>query len=556
MVRQWLIGIVLAVVALPVQARVIASIDRALIDANESFNLSISVDNMLSDEPDVSALADNFDVLGAQESNNTRIYNGEITQQRLFTFQLMPKRAGVLDIPPIRVGREASQPLSITVRAADTTSAAGRDIFIEVALDRESTWVQAEVILNLRVYRAALVRQEQLREPAFDGPEVLVQRLGDDRSFTKQIGDRSYDVYERRYAIYPQSSGTLDIGEFVYSGRIWQRSRLSSRRLFRSEPLSIEVQPIPPPPVAFPDASWLPASDIELTQRWNPDASRAVAGEPVTRAITLRATGLMAAQLPPLEPDIDAAVRVYPDQPELETQQAENGLIGIRTERYAVIAAAPGNYVAPAVQLPWWDVDESRWVVAELPATALVVAPGAADPGLTPPAAAGDGAADTATATPASVRQWQFAAGGATLLWLATVVAWALTRRRGPSGKARLKTDPTRLGARRQQLKLAVAAARSSEFDVAGRHLREWAALEFGGGPWSLSAIAARLDGPAAVAVNALNKALYGPGTTPPPADALARAISSLSKLPAAPRADRTAGALAPLSPLTGKPPQ
>ena len=559
MVARTLLLVGLFALANHAAARVIASVDRAMIDANESFNLAITVDNMLSDEPDLSVLADNFEVLGAQESNNTRIYNGEISQQRVFTYQLIARQEGVLEIPAIRVGRETSQPLSITVRAAETTSAAGRDIFVEVALDRDTTWVQAQLVLTVRVYRAVLVRQEQLLEPTFDGPEVLVQQLGNDRSFSKRIDDRTYDVYERRYALFPQASGELGIGEFVYSGRIWQRSRLSSRRLFRSSPLRLTVQPIPPPPPAFADAAWLPAAAVELTERWNPESREFVAGEPVTRAVRIKASGLMANQLPPLQPALDPSVRVYPDQPELETLPSEAGMVGVRTERYAVIAAAAGEYAVPRVTLPWWNVDEARWVIAELAPSKLAVAPGVGDPSEALPALGAPGTTSRDTqdrVAPALLRRWQWAAALAVTLWVATVLAWVLSARWRRSPARRQQADATRLGTRRRLLRSAERAVREQAFERAAQHLRDWAALEFGGGPWSLSAIAARLSGPPAEAIHRLNRALYGRESAAPAVAELAHAIGALAALPAAGQRREQSSALPSLSPLGDSPAQ
>ncbi|MEM8981680.1 MAG: BatD family protein [Pseudomonadota bacterium] len=536
--------------ALPAFATVVATIDRATIDANESFNLSIAMDNMSSVEPDIDALSDDFDVLGARESNNTRIFNGQISQQRLFTYQLMAKREGTLQIPPIRVGNESSKPMVITVRAPDTTDASGRDIFIEVAADRSTTWVQAEVVLTLRVYRAVVVRQATLREPTFDGVDVLIQPLGQDRLFSKQIDGRAYEVSERRYALYPQESGTLDIGEFVYQGRLWQGSRLSSHRLFRSEPLSITVEPIPPPPAQFPDADWLPASSVELSERWNPDSRTIVAGEPVTRELRLTAAGLMGAQLPPLGADTSDGVRVYPDQPELATTDADDGLVAARVERYAVIAKEAGSYTLPAVRVPWFDVDTGRWQVAELAAQSLNVEPA---PNAAPNvAAAVPPASDALDSRPPQtvLRLWQAAVAALTLVWLATLLLWWLSRRRTATVQPRRKALADSAGQRRRLIHAAQRAAGEQDFANTAARLREWAKLEFGDGPWSLSALAERLDGQPRQAIDALNRVLYGPGGDIDTA-ALAAAIGQLSRLgltrPVRPAAD---SALAPLSPL------
>ncbi|MEM1261107.1 MAG: BatD family protein [Pseudomonadota bacterium] len=548
--------LILALWAMPSLASVVASIDRATIDANESFNLSIAVDNMNSVEPDIAVLSEDFDVLGARESNNTRIFNGQISQQRLFTYQLMAKREGTLKIPPIRVGNESSKPMVITVRKPDTTDASGRDIFIEVTADRSSTWVQAEVVLTLRVYRAVVVRQATLREPTFDGVEVLIQPLGQDRLYSKQIDGRAYEVSERRYAIYPQESGTLNIGEFVYQGRLWQGSRLSSHRLFRSEPLSISVDPIPPPPAQFPDAAWLPASDVELSERWNPDSLRVVAGEPVTRELRLTAAGLMGAQLPPLDAGTSDGIRVYPDQPELATNDADDGLVATRVERYAVIAREAGDYTLPAIRMPWFDVDTGRWQVAELGTQTLQVeaAPNASPTvtAVAPPTAD----RTTAVAPVTDLRLWQAAVGALGLAWLATLLLWWLSTRRARKTPRQRASNKDNAGQRRRLIHSAQNAVQQQNFAAAAEQLRAWAALEFGVGPWSMSAVAARLDGRPRQAIEALNRVLYGPGGELD-ADELAAAIGKLSRLgPTRPVAPPVDSALAPLTPLGRDPAQ
>ena len=101
--------------AMTANAAVVASVDRADVEINESFTLKVLVDTDVDTEPDASALETDFTVGQRSQLSNTTIVNGEISRSRTWTYVLMPKRAGDLVIPPVKVGNEKSNPLHIVV---------------------------------------------------------------------------------------------------------------------------------------------------------------------------------------------------------------------------------------------------------------------------------------------------------------------------------------------------------------------------------------------------------------------------------------------------------
>ena len=116
MFKTWLVfGILLASFS-TAQAAVTARVDRNTIDLNESFMLEIVVDTEIDLEPDISTLHEDFYVGQSSQLSNTMIINGEISRSRTWSYQLMAKRTGELEIPPVTVGSERSEPLRISVR--------------------------------------------------------------------------------------------------------------------------------------------------------------------------------------------------------------------------------------------------------------------------------------------------------------------------------------------------------------------------------------------------------------------------------------------------------
>jgi len=90
--------------ALPVQASVVAAVDRANVELNESFTLKITVDTAIDIEPNADALEDDFFVGTRSQLSNTTIVNGQISRSRAWTYVLMAMREGELTIPSFRIG--------------------------------------------------------------------------------------------------------------------------------------------------------------------------------------------------------------------------------------------------------------------------------------------------------------------------------------------------------------------------------------------------------------------------------------------------------------------
>jgi len=67
-------------------ASVIATIDRPQVELNETFTLKIIVDTAIDEEPDASALEEDFFVGSRSQLSNTTIINGQISRSRTWTY--------------------------------------------------------------------------------------------------------------------------------------------------------------------------------------------------------------------------------------------------------------------------------------------------------------------------------------------------------------------------------------------------------------------------------------------------------------------------------------
>ena len=533
-------------------AAVVTRVDRADIELNESFTLEVISDENIDAQPDISVLEADFYIGQGSQLSNTTIVNGQIRRSKTWTYVLMPKRAGEITIPSISVGSQQSGPLAITVSEPTYAPPGEAEVFLTSEVDFDETYVQAQVLLSIKIYRSVATRQPALRDPSVSGVEVLSELAGDDRSYEAVIDGTAYNVVERVYALYPQESGTINISPARFEARVLRNGRITGRKVFESEPLTVSVLPIPDLPADFPGATWLPARDLQLTEDWSRDTDEVKAGEPLTRRVSISALGQLETQIPALEPPSTPGINVYPDKPELSRTVQTGGIRGMRSDQYAMIGVAPGPVVLPALEVPWWNTRTAQWEVATLPERTITVLPSGEAPPPPPaletePETDGEPAAadDTRTAMPATF--WRRVSELLAAVWLVTLLAWWWSSR--PVRQEPREPAPVPLHKQQSRLlKEARKAARAGDGDRVKQALLQWAAIEWpDNAPRSLGALADRVTPDLAGELRRFSSLSYGPQPGEFDGEALAAAIRSFSVL----KPDESSGdeSLPPLMP-------
>ncbi|MDH3907873.1 MAG: BatD family protein [Gammaproteobacteria bacterium] len=531
--RAWLALVTMLMSISAAQAAVTARVDRNAIDLNESFMLEIVVDTDIDLQPDVSSLHEDFYVGQSSQLSNTMIVNGEISRSRTWTYQLMAKRTGELVIPPVAVGSESSQPQRITVRQPTNAPPGEADVFITSEVDYAESYVQAQVLYRIKVYRAVPTRQPALRDPQFGGAEVLIEVAGEERSYDARLNDRTYNVVERAYAIFPQESGEVTISPARFEARVLRAGRITGRKVFESEPQAIRVLPIPEPPADFPDAAWLPARDLQLRDNWSRQPDDLKAGEPITRVIEINALGQLETQIPAIEPPNVSGVNIYPDRPELSRQIEPGGIRGVRKDQYAIIGVDGGVMTLPALRLPWWDVEAGEWKVAELPERSISILPSREAP-VVDPAPTVTTPVDDTEAPSAEVSMgrdfWRLVAQVVVVLWLLTLAAWWLSSR--PKREPREPAPPPLHKQQARHLKAARKAALSGDGAGVRQAMLEWGRLQWPDDtPRSIGALSRRVSAPLSDELGRLSLAAYGRNGEGWDGQALAKSVRSFAVL-------------------------
>jgi len=474
-----------------------ATLDRSNMQLGETVTLNLHVDgggNVAM--PDLSPLQQDFDILGRSQSSSLSIVNGKRSAELVIGVVLRPKHAGTLTIPSLTVAGAQTAPLALEVAAPNPAAAAAmhKSLFMEAEVTPQRAWVGQQLSYVVRLYYSGNISSGSLDTPQIDG--VQLSQVGGDLRYDAVRGGRQYHVIERRYALVPQHAGTLQIPALGFQGEALDPSDPDSF-FGAGTPVSASAPalavPVQAAPANWGKSAWLPARALSLTLSGWPDANTPVrVGQPINLVMKLSATGLPFETLPALSLPTLQGATVYPDQPATATANDGPWLVGSRQRGFAVVPEQAGTLTLPATTLRWFDVDTGQEQTAEIPAHSITVLPaagaaavspaaGASAPSATtsPPAAA---AAEPVAAASASAMPhdaaWRWIALASLLLWLLSVLAWWLWRRRAARGPAMVAAGSGAAESARRARQAFLAAARGSDAGAQLRSLLAWAQAE------------------------------------------------------------------------------
>jgi len=360
-------------------AQISVSFDRNPVSLDESFQIIFTANDTPDNDPDFSPLEQDFEILGQSQSSNSSWINGKSSKTVQWTLNAMAKHPGSLVVPAVKFGDDVSQPANILVTQATGNKAVNTDddLFLEVEANPQSPYVQSQVLYTVRLYRRVEIAQAALNEPELG--DAVIEKLGDDSNYNTQINGVNYLVTERKYAIFPQKSGTITIKPLALTAEVVASSRPNFNGFFNSQTtrtrkissksVTLDVKPAP---ATFTGKHWLSAEQLVLKEEWSGDNQQMKVGEPLTRTLTLLAKGTTVGQLPELNAGKpDDQLKTYPDQPVLQEQKKPEGLIAFREEKIAIIPSKAGFYKLPAIEIPWFNSQSQKMEIAKIPETTI-----------------------------------------------------------------------------------------------------------------------------------------------------------------------------------------
>ena len=356
------------------------SLDRNEIARGETVTLTIRIyDQRQGMQLDLTPLTSQFDVLGTRTSSQIRSVNGAVEAWTDYIVTLFPLEEGNLIIPELNINGTATAPMVVTVtNEGPRSNQSNEELYLEIETNKESVYVQEQLLFTVRLYYTI----NGIRNPQFTELEMedsVIQLIGSPNQYEKLIDGERYGVYEKRYVIFPQRSGPLEVPDILFRGEVTDGSsnfvfrNLNTRRVTAFiEGITIDV--LERPSAVQGDDFWLPVSNLTLEESWSTDLNNLKVGDSIVRTVTMTADGLDGAVLPPFSPTQIEGLNLYPDPAEIERTFVEGAIVGTRIEVTSIVPIDSGNIVIPEISIPWWNIETDQIEATVIPATSLVVA--------------------------------------------------------------------------------------------------------------------------------------------------------------------------------------
>lgn len=364
-IYKHLISVVILVLSLTsfqaIGATVTATLDKNTIVEGEVVQLTIRSDFAdTGSGPDFSDLKKNFDILNQSQSSQFRFNLGTSQSLKFWIISLMPKSTGTFEIPPIQVGQYQSNSLTLEVKTSPALldENGNPPVIIELEVSDIEPYLQQEVVVSLKLYNAFALQNARISTPKH--VDLVMERLSDDQIHYETIKDTSYQVLTREYLAFPQKSGVIEIDPQTISAMV---STSRGRRLIKAQSNSVKlnVQAIPSD---YPSENWLPAKNVTITSTLtpveDPQANTAKVGDTLLWTITTLAEGAYPEQILPLAFESTRSYKLYPQPPEFNSFKSGQGIRGEQTIQIEVVPTAPGTLILPALEVPYWDINNKR----------------------------------------------------------------------------------------------------------------------------------------------------------------------------------------------------
>lgn len=339
---------------------------------NDNISLTFTYSGQHQPRPNFDLLSKDFIITRTSQSNQISVYNGVVDRQNKWRLLLTPKHAGQLTIPEITFADEKSPQRIIQISKATHKTHLNNDkpIFMMASTSSKAPYVQQQFIYTIKLFFRVTPIANETIPPSVDN--AVLSPIGDGENYTTEIKGIPYHVLEQRYAVFAEKPGNITIHSPIMNAtlrgsNVHDISQLMNDfqdvKRISAPDTTLNIQPIP---TAFTGQTWLPSEALTLTESWPDKKANLKAGEPITREITMQATGLMGNQLPELSFENIPGANVYPEPSKKSDRFSKGQTIGTKTFKVTYIPTGEQNIKLPSIQINWWNLKIKQEQTASL----------------------------------------------------------------------------------------------------------------------------------------------------------------------------------------------
>ena len=261
---------------------------------------------------------------------------------------------------------------SRTVDPADLT------LTVTVEAGDAALYRQEMVLITIHgVYRRHITG-EKLRQPDLSGFNWM--QLGEDQWFDSRINGQKVKNFRRRMALFPEESGTLEIGAFTHDLTLTDEEDDWFPHSITSAPVTVEVAPLPPH-----EGWWFPVRDLQIEDNWSNPPDQLEAGDGVLRVIRVRAIGAAPEMLPPM-PELtspSAMIFAHPERRFVELSPV--GPVAVAFWRWTIKPTNGTSAILEPIEFQYFDTVTRKLHDVTISAQRVAMREGTAPPPAPPP---------------------------------------------------------------------------------------------------------------------------------------------------------------------------
>lgn len=411
-----------------------AYVESTTIREGDSFTLTLELEGAASNKPDLSPLSEKFDIIGQSMSSESTYVNGVSNKKTKWILECRPKTAqSKLVIPSIKLGAYITKPIEI-VQGPRVESKGDSKLSLVATTTNNKVYINGEIILNLELKTTLPLRNGNLGKPEIKDA-IIEPLVEDDNREITENGIRTF-IFHRSYAIYPAKAGDLTIPSINFEGLVADASARGwfshGRRMSaRSKALLIKVQDIP---ANYPKGQpFLPLKSLAVIESFDTDDPKFEVNKATTRRFEIKALGTLSSFLPVIEAPQQPGLKVYTETGLKVHKNTEDGLEASVKFSHVYMPTTPGRITIPEHTIYWWDTDKDELrttVMRSFSFEATGLAPNPSQP--VPVQKNANDPQPEKTDTPAydNNNWWPFVAAAFACLWVFTMAAWFVVRRK------------------------------------------------------------------------------------------------------------------------------
>lgn len=236
--------------------------------------------------------------------------------------------------------------------------------------DIKRPYVGQQVTLTFTFYRSRTLAEVSYEAPS--AQDFVLKELQPPDPVERMYGTTLFAVHQRRWAAFATGSGNRTVQPVTVT---LQMTPYDSPTRVQTNPLQIDVRPLPPPPQGKPFEGAVGRFAVSMTT----DRDSVKTGESFTLSIVVRGAGNIHALGVP-EPKLPPSAKLYRSRDDRQSAPGYGGdpdLVGGEARfDFLILPKQEGTLTIPALEYLFFDPQTKRYETARAPSLSVDVKPG------------------------------------------------------------------------------------------------------------------------------------------------------------------------------------